>query len=742
MKLLIIILLFAGNLFATNYYVKNDGNDKADGLSDATAWKTIAKVNASKFQPGDNIYFKRGNMWREQLNVPSSGAPGAPITFGAYGSGPRPIINGADIITDWTKSNIGANIWATPTNGLDNGKLWMTVVVIDGTMFSPVSSLSQLTKAHSYWCGNDSVYIYSTNNPKYATAELSRRLSGVWVEDKHYIKIQDLYIKYAGYSGIEVRTGSYGNLIQNCHLYANHQAGIQFFNDTDIIRSNIAQDCYSEYNGNGYYANIADSTSFIRDIVINTISYPNYGKGSQTDGHGIGCYKANNALIEYCYGAKNQGGNVGYDSQDHLNNGIIRYNEFHGSVIGKILGCGSISTGSTLNVYYNKLIADTPMVAAVYYNNENGYLNFYNNTIIIKDSVKCAVRFSYANNVTFKNNIIYNSSKGARDALLWVYYSGTPKCDNNIWCEKQSTQVFARYRPQDPNGTHYSTLSDWQNATNQDINSLIADPLFTNPNRDDYTLGHGSPAINEGTNVGLTQDILGNPVVGKPDIGAYEHPFVITKLKVFLEGAYQNGTMTTNLNSGNLIPKKQPYNIPPWNYAGTESVSTVPPSVVDWVLVELRTGINKSSTIARRAGFLKSDGSIVDLDGNSPLKFDFIPKGRYYIVIRHRNHLAVMSAKPVMISDSTSLYDFTTSQSKAYGINPMVNLGNNVYGMYAGDGDDNGGVSSTDRNNVWRVENGKKGYLQGDYNLDGAVNDIDLNFYWSPRNGNITQVPN
>ena len=47
MRYLLIILLLTSNLFATNYYVKNDGNDNANGLSDATAWKTIAKVNAT-----------------------------------------------------------------------------------------------------------------------------------------------------------------------------------------------------------------------------------------------------------------------------------------------------------------------------------------------------------------------------------------------------------------------------------------------------------------------------------------------------------------------------------------------------------------------------------------------------------------------------------------------------------------------------------------------------------------------
>jgi len=88
------------------YYVDaTNGDDSKDGQSEANAWKTIAKVNGSSFNAGDSILFKRGEEWREQLTVPSSGSSGNPITFGAYGSGADPIINGADIITGWVSTN-------------------------------------------------------------------------------------------------------------------------------------------------------------------------------------------------------------------------------------------------------------------------------------------------------------------------------------------------------------------------------------------------------------------------------------------------------------------------------------------------------------------------------------------------------------------------------------------------------------------------------------------------------------
>lgn len=65
------------------------------------------------------------------------------------------------------------------------------------------------------------------------------------------------------------------------------------------------------------------------------------------------------------------------------------------------------------------------------------------------------------------------------------------------------------------------TMTQWNTAT-YGTNSDWADPLFTNPATPDFTLQAGSPAKNTGVDVGLDSDILGNPIVGLPDMGAYE----------------------------------------------------------------------------------------------------------------------------------------------------------------------------------------------------------------------------
>jgi hypothetical protein len=88
---------------ATNYYVSAEGNDENPGTSPEQAWRTLEKVNSHQFSAGDQILFNRGDIWRGTLNCNYSGSQGKPITYGAYGEGPKPIIYGSEVITGWTQ---------------------------------------------------------------------------------------------------------------------------------------------------------------------------------------------------------------------------------------------------------------------------------------------------------------------------------------------------------------------------------------------------------------------------------------------------------------------------------------------------------------------------------------------------------------------------------------------------------------------------------------------------------------
>jgi hypothetical protein len=218
-------------------------------------------------------------------------------------------------------------------------------------------------------------------------------------------------------------------------------------------------------------------------------------------------------------------------------------------------------------------------------------------------------------------------------------------------------------------------------------------------------------------------------------------------VKVFLEGPFFGGTMLTALNIQGIIPNGQPYNVPPWNYPGTESVPNIPNTdIVDWVLMEYRDApsavlATSSTIIGKQAAFLLSNGNIVDIDGSSLPGFPYSLSDGLFVVIYQRNHLALMSAVELSEDGGVYTYDFSISQGQAYGTNSMKNLGG-IYGMFGGDSNGSGLVNTGDLTNDWKPQAGKNGYLSADYKLDGQIDNKDKNDIWNSNNGKESQVPN
>jgi hypothetical protein len=219
-------------------------------------------------------------------------------------------------------------------------------------------------------------------------------------------------------------------------------------------------------------------------------------------------------------------------------------------------------------------------------------------------------------------------------------------------------------------------------------------------------------------------------------------PTILVATKVFLEGPYDynSHTMRTDLRDNNLIPATSPYSEDP-----RLAPQPIPSSITDWVLVELKK-VATGPPVAIRSAFLRNDGYIVADDGITEQIAINDSEGNYYIVVKHRNHLAVMSADNILLTSSSSiLYDFTTSQSSAYttGVDAMSDLGDGKFGMCSGDGNSDNGVDAIDYNTVWLPQNGTPwNYSKlGDFNLDGGIDAIDYNLHWLPNNGRASQVP-
>ncbi len=68
----------------TTYYVSNDGDDNNDGLTPATAWKTLKKASEFEYATGDCVRFRRGDIFRGQLECKPC------VTYTGYGEGEKP----------------------------------------------------------------------------------------------------------------------------------------------------------------------------------------------------------------------------------------------------------------------------------------------------------------------------------------------------------------------------------------------------------------------------------------------------------------------------------------------------------------------------------------------------------------------------------------------------------------------------------------------------------------------------
>ena len=71
---ILIILFISNSLLAQTYYVNSaSGNNKNNGESEQSAWKSLKKVNQKTFKPGDIVLFAAGTSYYGQL-VPKAPA--------------------------------------------------------------------------------------------------------------------------------------------------------------------------------------------------------------------------------------------------------------------------------------------------------------------------------------------------------------------------------------------------------------------------------------------------------------------------------------------------------------------------------------------------------------------------------------------------------------------------------------------------------------------------------------------
>ena len=481
----------------TSYYVDAvGGSDANSGQSTSLPWKTISKVVHSRFLPGDNILFKCGQTWREQLLPPSSGSPGSPITFSSYGSGARPRLLGSTDLSSASAWTLDAgNVWKStvtltsitdPADGDDVGNV---VYNNDASVGSKKVNKTDLGSQGDFWfnTADNLLYVYSTSNPgsryTHIEAVTSANQGLIYAANMHDLVFDGLDLRYCGYLGMDLRYDCERITVQNCNF--SFMGGSWFG-----APPNRSGQCFQIWDGG-------------TDITVRYCTFDNsYDVAVSPQGTGSG-WSMKRQRYYYNVFTNSRGafefwienGSSSADSIFFENNTCLNA----GGGWGMLERSGHIAH---FNTYEND---PSVTLSHIYVRN-----NIFDS--VRQDPYSGCIALAYGWTTAQKNALTIDNN---------CFYQPTGTC---IWWQNTSyTQAqFAAY----------------QSATGKDNSSIAANPLLVSGT--DYHLQTGSPCINAGAAVGLTTDIAGSQIAGLPDIGAFEHSGAVSS----------RPTVTTNGASG------------------------------------------------------------------------------------------------------------------------------------------------------------------------------------------------
>ena len=203
------------------FYVAENGDDEADGLSPETAWRSLEKVNTTALGYADTIRFHSGDIFRGHLE-PQSGRSGEPVVYSRYGEGAKPVLEpswDASSEEDWEK--VGKKLWkCVKPSRLELGN----VIFNHGAKgcARKVDKPDQLGDHDLYFCwveADKAVYLVSRSNPakRFTSIELAEKQHIIVESNCHDIVYDGLWLRYGAAHGI-----GGGNvsqiIIRNCDI--------------------------------------------------------------------------------------------------------------------------------------------------------------------------------------------------------------------------------------------------------------------------------------------------------------------------------------------------------------------------------------------------------------------------------------------------------------------------------------------------------------------------------------------
>ena len=231
----------------TNYYVDaGGGSDNYNGLTPATAWQSLDKVNSMIFKPGDSILFKANCSWSGKLEPKGSGDASKQIVISMYGYNtfPRnvrnkPHIDGKGIyaavvlreVEYWTVSNLDvSNFSGTTDVKLRIGILVMAKAVgithrmvvqdcevhdVDGDCRRPVGMYKNSAIRISY-PGTSSAENHYDEVLVQRNFVHDVRTNGIYVVSENDSRLETFYTNVKVANNTIIRTGADGMIISHC----------------------------------------------------------------------------------------------------------------------------------------------------------------------------------------------------------------------------------------------------------------------------------------------------------------------------------------------------------------------------------------------------------------------------------------------------------------------------------------------------------------------------------------------
>jgi hypothetical protein len=288
---LLLVMVMPGQLVLAagrNYYVDNGGDDAADG-SRLHPWKTIARVNRLRLQPGDSLFFQGGGSFEGVLRVEGEGGSAAhPIWIGVYGQGAATIMAGDS-----------------------------SAVVCYHAAWLRLHGLRLVGAGRKSGNVKDGLALIECQQVKADRVDISGfQKAGLMIYASKEVEISRVYAHENGAAGISVE-GTAGKLSCRDLTIVDCRADDNPGDPTNL----------TNHSGNGIVA------GHCTNLLIDRCSATNNGWDMPRIGNGpvgIWCYEADSVIIQHCLAYRNKtsvGGadGGGFDLDGGVTNSVIQY---------------------------------------------------------------------------------------------------------------------------------------------------------------------------------------------------------------------------------------------------------------------------------------------------------------------------------------------------------------------------------------------------------------------------------